>query len=56
VSSNAERQTKVAASIIETFRVLEVGVEISISGGTKESLVVGVWNEILLNSQSFNGL
>jgi len=56
VSSSLERQAKVAASIIVIFRASEVGVEISISGGTKESVVVGVQNDILLNAQSINGL
>ena len=56
MSSSLERRAKVAASIIEIFGVSDVGVEISISGGTKESVVVGVWNEILLNAQSINGL
>ena len=54
--SNVDRQVNAAALIIAIFGVLEVGVEISISGGTKESVAEGVWNEILLNSQSINGL
>ena len=56
MSSSVERQAKVAALIIEIFRALKVGVEISILGGTKESVIVVVWNEILLNAQSINRL
>jgi len=56
VSSSAEKRAKVAALIIAIFGASDVGVEISILGGTKDSVVVGVQNEILLNAQSINGL